>query len=518
MKRRDWIRTVGAAGLAGATGVPFSLAGAAPPTAGPPLPGAGPDRGPIPFRANEVRSIIFFALDGTGFEDLATASFFSQRLRDRPLLYQELLGRGGAGVMFPHSLTSVVTDSAAATTAWSTGRKVVNGALAQYPDGRDLHTILELAREAGKATGLVTSTRITHATPAGWIARVPDRDMDGEIARQYLEFRPDVLLGGGIGPFLAAEREDGRDLAAEFGAAGYDVLRTREDLARSSGSRLFGAFTPGTNHLAFEIDRAHQGAESPSLADITRKALEVLDGAERGFVLQVEAGRIDHANHDNDPGGFLWDWMAADDALRVIVEYVDRNPGTLLLSAADHDTGGGVLYGLGSRYNSSTQAFNVLSRARASHVTLRARLGRNPGEGEVAETVRELLGFEPTADQVQGLLRILQTGERHGHSSAHSSRLHSLQFLLSGVPSGEADRPNLSFATGNHTGGVVPVFCYGAGVDSRSLGAVDNTDLFHWMTAALGMEGFENPYMSEAEALRYAALLPEAEEERPHWV
>ena len=501
---------MGAAGVAGAAGLPIPLVAADP---------SGKSRRPpraSPIRGEEVRSIIFFALDGTGFEDLATAAFFSRRIRDRPFLYEEILARGSSGAMLPHSLTSVVTDSAAATTAWSTGRKVVNGALSQFPDGRDLHTILELAREQGKATGLVTTARITHATPAGWVARVPHRDLEEAIALQYLEFAPDVLLGGGIGPFHATEREDGRDLLAEFGAAGYRVVTSEDELERSNASRLLGAFTPGTQHLSYEIDRRYQGAPGPSLAGITSKALQVLDGAEKGFVLQVEAGRIDHANHDNDAGGFLWDWMAADDALRVLVDYVDRNPGTLLISAADHDTGGGVLYGLGSGYNDSTPAFERLGDARASLVRVRNRLGRTPSAADVGDTIRELLGFRPSRSQVEAIQRVMGDGERHGHASAHSSRLHSLQFILSGVPSGETDRPNVSFATGRHTGGMVPVLCYGAGVNGASLGVVDNTELFGWMTGSLGMEGFENPYMTEAEALEFAALEVDRGG-RPHW-
>lgn len=514
MKRRDWIRTVGTAGLAGAAGFPLPLSAAGP---GAPLShGGSPPGRPSPIRGDEVRSVIFFALDGTGFEDLATASFFSRRTLERPFLYQEILGRGSSGAMFPHSLTSVVTDSAAATTAWSTGRKVVNLALSQLPDGRELHTILALAKYRGKATGLVTSTRITHATPAGWVARVPHRDHEEEIARQYLEFGPDILLGGGIGPFQAGVREDGRDLLAEFRDAGYAVLESRVDLERANASRLFGAFTSGMDHLPFEIDRRFQGVAGPSLAELTGKALQVLDGADRGFVLQVEAGRIDHANHDNDPGSMMWDWVAAEDALHVIVDYVDHNPGTLLISAADHDTGGGALYGLGAGYNSSTPAFEGLGRARASHVTLRRRLARESDAHAVKERVQELLGFRPSGEQVEAVLRVLREGERHGHASAHSTRLQSLHFILSGIQPGETDRPNLSFSTGAHTGGVVPVLCYGAGVSGEALGVVDNTELFGWMTEALGMGGFQNPHMTEAEALEFASAVERPE--RPHWV
>jgi alkaline phosphatase len=103
-----------------------------------------------------------------------------------------------------------------------------------YPDGTELTPILEIARTEGRATGLITTTRITHATPAGWIARVDDRNREDDIALQYLEFRPDVLLGGGAVHFDPARRRDGRDVAAGFERGGYTLLRTAAELEASN--------------------------------------------------------------------------------------------------------------------------------------------------------------------------------------------------------------------------------------------------------------------------------------------
>ena len=503
MKRRDWIRTMGAAGFGSAALSSF--------------PWAAADRARAGFHGTEVRNIIFFALDGTGYEDLATASFYAERILGRPLAFRRVLAQGQSGSMFPHSLTSVVTDSAAATSAWCTGQKLVNGALSQLPDGRNLDTIFDLAKDRGKATGLVTSARITHATPAGWGANVAARAMEEEIAEQYLDRRIDVLLGGGAGPFQPSGRSDGRDLLAEARSAGYEVLLSEADLAASTGSRLLGAFTPGTQHLAYEVDRRYQDAPSPSLAQVTARGLEALDGAEGGFVLQVEAGRIDHANHENDGPGMLWDWLAADEALEVILDYADRVPGTLVICAADHDTGGGTLFGIGPGYRRSTQAFETLQGARGTLGHLRGVLGSDPSSGAVEEAVQAVLGFRPTADQVAHVRRIQANEETFGHPSAHGGQLNSLAWVLYQPAASTPEQANLAFSTGAHTGGLVPVFRYGAGVEPGSLGTVDNTELFHWMTAALGQAGFENPGMSEGEALRFAAADVD-EPGRPHWV
>jgi len=494
MNRRTWLRTAGMAGLAGAAcgGSPAPL---------PPAPPGGRDNPTEPLGIPRARNVIFFVPDGTGFEDMTTATHFSRRVLGRPFLFGDILGRGASGSMLTYSLTSVVTDSAAATSAWSTGRKVVNGALSTFPDGRRLTTILELAREAGKATGLVTTARITHATPAGWIARVTNRDLEDDIAEQYLEFTPEVLLGGGAGHFLAESRRDGRDLAGAFRAKGYEVLRSRDELLRSNGDRLLGIFAPGTSHLPYEIDRRYQDAPTPSLAEIARKGLQVLEGARDGFVLQVEAGRIDHANHDNDPAGMVWDWMAADEALSVLVDFVDRTPETLLILAADHDTGGGTVYGYGANYLGSTPAFRTLERQRISLEGFNARMGRDPSLSQIRDGTLELLGMQPTPDQAERLQRVFRREATFGHATSHTGILNSIHAVLSEIPPGEPDRPNLTFSGGRHTTGVVPVGLYGAGVPRTALGVVDNTEPFGWMTEALGT-AFRNPDMTEEEAWR----------------
>ncbi|TVP75008.1 MAG: alkaline phosphatase [Gemmatimonadales bacterium] len=497
MKRRDLLRLGATVSAGAAAGL---LQG--------PLPGASRRATPVPgmtpaSKASEgirARNIIFFAYDGTGYEDLATASFFARSLGRSPLHFENLLGMGRSGLMRPESLTSVVTDSAAATTAWATGQRVVNGALSMHIDERELVPILHLAKDRGMATGLVTSTRITHATPAGWIARVPSRGMEDEIAAQYLDFEPDILMGGGAGRFQAEMRSDGRDLLGEFRQAGYEVLRTPAELAASTGDRVLGLFSEGTRHLPFEVDRVNRGVESPSLADLTFSALQRLEGAGRGFVLQVEAGRIDHANHHNDPAGMVGDWMAAEEALEVVLRHVARNPDTLLIAVPDHDTGGGVTYGIGRRYTHSTPALASLHRRQASlEWLLRDGLPRNPDPTTVAAGVEEYLGLPLASRRAEQISAVL-AGERPeewdwGHPNAQGSRNNRVGHLLSiSDETPPVQRANINFATGAHTGGFVPLVLHGAGATQGNLGVIDNTELFRIMTDALGFR-YENPAM-----------------------
>lgn len=525
MKRRDFLKRGSAvgAGLAGAgllapmAAFPSRLQGAL-------------DRRQIPLS----RRIIFFVYDGFNFEDLAFARYYAMHNRDRVLEIERLLATGASGSMLTHSLTSVVTDSSAAATTWSTGRKIVNQQVCQFPDDTKLTSILHLARDRGMGTGLITTARITHATPASWWAQIDNRDLEADIAVQYLDSGVDILLGGGEEFFLPGDREDERDLFAEFRGKGYEVLRSREGLLGSTGDRLLGVFTRG--HVAYEIDRVHQNVPSPSLADMTRKGLEVLDGKEEGFVLQVEAGRVDHANHDNDPGSALHEILAADEALRVVLDYADRTPGTLVIMGSDHATGGGVVYGRGTNYRSSTEALQEVVRQRSSLAHFRAALGADPAPESVAAAANALLGIRLNETDLAQLTAILHGDARLGHRWGHSSQpLNSVQQLLSQASGvgpyepatsrqgliplpGAGFRLNVNYGSGTHTAGLVPVALYGTGVPSTGLGIVDNSELFYLMTAALGIS-FENPLMSEAEgleALRLASReIPESE--RPHW-
>jgi alkaline phosphatase len=499
MKRRDLIKGGLLAGIAGVTGIGCSAHASG---------AAAPAPSGLAAGRRTVRNIIFLVYDGFNFEDLALgrylAAIHAPEARDRGgvLELERLLSDGSAGVMLTHSLVSVVTDSSAASAAWATGRKIVNGAVSMYPDGRELRTILDLAREAGKATGLITTTRLTHATPACWIARVPDRGSEDEIAQQYLAFQPDVLLGGGLRHFAPDRRSDGRDLVEEFRQAGYTILRSPRDLAGLQASRVLGAFTD--DHLPYEIDRRFQHVAAPSLADITRAGLDVLNRHPGGFVVQVEAGRIDHANHGNDPGAAAWDILAADEALRVIRDFVDRNPDTLLLMASDHATGGQVVYGFGSNYNSSSQALATLEACRASHDYLRWDvLPRDPSPAQVQEAVRHYLGFSLSDADADQVVEVLARRLRLGHPIAHGTEpANSLYHALSRSRNQPPDRPNIHFATGAHTAGLVPVCAYGAWDGPGNLGVVDNTELFAWMAAALGSD-FRNPVMTEAEARQF---------------
>jgi len=288
---------------------------------------------------NRARSIILFIGDGMGAEQRKAARWQADGLSGALVMDQLPY----AGWSQTASANSSITDSAAGATALATGVKTNNGYIAVDPDGTPLETILEQAQQRGLAAGLITTVQISHATPAAFAAHVLDRNQMTEIARQLLEQGVEVLLGGGEDEFQPTTttgcfsqpglRTDGRDLTLEAQAAGYAYLCDPADLALldpASTPRLLGLFADG------EMSRPY----APSLAAMTQTAIDILDQDPDGFFLMVEGGRIDKAAHANDAENTIADVLGLDAAVQVGLDYAALHPDTLVLVAADHETGG----------------------------------------------------------------------------------------------------------------------------------------------------------------------------------
>ena len=279
------------------------------------------------------RNLILMIADGFGPASRTMARDYSGEL----LMLDELL----VGSASTRSSNSFVTDSAAGATAYASGVQTYNGAIGVGPTGVPVATLLEAAERRGMATGLVTTARMTHATPACFAAHVPNRAMEARIGEQELAEGIELFLGGGQQFFLPREeaggRLDDRNLFDEARGLGYQVLEDRADFDGELRLPLIGLFT--YSHMSYEIDR--DPALEPSLLEMTSKALELLSGASKqGFFLMIEGGRIDHAGHANDPAAHVHDILAFDAALSAAHEFAQDSGETLLVSVADHETGG----------------------------------------------------------------------------------------------------------------------------------------------------------------------------------
>ena len=249
--------------------------------------------------------------------------------------------------------TEPVTDSAAAGTAIATGVKTNNGAVGVDENGDEVRSVLDLARQAGKATGLVTTTLITDATPASFGASVADRGDHEEIARQYAESDIDLLLGGGADVWNEEGSEDGGGEDGSEGSGsdqgnlielardnGYAVVESAEELERADDGKLLGLLA---DERMYEPAAEGEGDEySPvvSVADMTRTAIERLSDDDDGFFLVVEEEAIDEFAHENNAERTAQAVAALDAAVEVAMDFAEDNPETLVIVAADHETGG----------------------------------------------------------------------------------------------------------------------------------------------------------------------------------
>lgn len=262
-----------------------------------------------------------------------------------------------------YSEDSIITDSAAAATAFGTGCKAISGQLGILPQksdnvplfpgvetekrcigepGKPVATVLEAAKLKGKAVGLVVTCEVQEATPAGFFAHIGDRDKLAEIARQQVYQDLDVVFGGGKKYLLPQSgggvREDGDDLTAVLKERGYLLIDSLEELKDKEAKKVWGLFAP--EDLAFEMDREELNQQQPSLKDMTEAALHILSANNNGFFLMVEGSKIDWAAHDNDPVGVISDILSFDAAVKSALEFAAQDGHTLVIVVSDHACGG----------------------------------------------------------------------------------------------------------------------------------------------------------------------------------
>jgi alkaline phosphatase len=327
---------------------------------------------------SRAKNVILFVGDGMGIATITSARIYAGQKRgvdgESFTLAMDTLPYSALSKTYSHNFQ--VPDSAATATAMTAGLKNNSGMLgttseAAYGNcpssiGKGTDTLFELAERAGLATGLISTARITHATPAAAYAESAkrdwesDADMKGEpgsckdIARQLIEWPDgdgfDLVLGGGRSAFLRADqadpeetgksgaRKDGRDLTAEWTKKSPDHVyitdrKGFDAIDWKSGKKVLGLFE--RSHMQFESDRAADKGGEPSLAELTRAAITRLSQDEDGFVLMVEAGRIDHAHHGVNAARALEDTDALDLAVKAALD-MTNDQDTLIIVTADH--------------------------------------------------------------------------------------------------------------------------------------------------------------------------------------
>lgn len=425
------------------------------------------------------RQVIHLVADGTSMGMLSLANHFSQHDRGRSLTWFRLYRDPASqmAMMDMRSQNSLVTDSSAASSSWGSGVRIPNGKVNQTSKGASLTTLYELLRESGWKRGLVTTTEITHATPAGFAACAGSRNDANDIALQYFDRRIDLLLGGGRDQFIADKRKDKRDLRGQFAAAGYAVLQKPADLKNAPADQPWlGLFAEG--HLPFLVDQLGgltPAANIPSLAAMTRAALGHFASGPP-FVLQVEGGRVDHGCHNNDAAAAIRELVAFDEALDVCLDFQREFPDTLLVITTDHSTANPGLNGMGDGYAKSPELFHHVGQVKQSIPEILKRLRLAESRSQASAVLASATGYLPSTRRLDLFDPFLK---KKGFAlfDGQNSDVSALSLML-------ANHLGISFTSTAHTSDLVPVVAIGPGAD-RFRGYIRNTDIFeHYLDFA----------------------------------
>jgi alkaline phosphatase len=280
------------------------------------------------FKAKKPKKVIVMIGDGMGVSQV-----FAGLTANGGHLYLDNFKH--LGYSKTQSSSHYITDSAAGGTALSTGQKTYNGAIGVNADTVAIKTILEMAEEKGLATGLVSTSAITHATPASYIAHQGSRGSYEDIAADFMKTDIDVFIGGGYKHF--AVRKDKRDLTLELQKNGYQVLRNMDEIARVKTGKLAGLTADEHNEV--------YPKRNMSLPVSTQTALNILNQNKKGFFIMIEGSQIDWGGHQNNTTYVVNEMLDFDQTIGKALEFAAKDGETLIVVTADHETGGFAVVG-----------------------------------------------------------------------------------------------------------------------------------------------------------------------------
>ncbi|MED3397774.1 alkaline phosphatase [Bacillus wiedmannii] len=436
----------------------------------------------------QPKNVIIMVMDGTS----SSATTLARLYKGKPLALDEIV----TGGVRTYSAESAITDSAPAATALATGNKSNSGYVGILPSIvsspglksikeedklRPVANVLEGAKRTGRATGIVATAEIQHATPAGFSAHHINRKRFDVIAEQQVYQNIDVVLGGGKEALLPIKRKDGEDLVKVIQDKGYDFVETKDALLNSKSKKIWGSFSH--NALAFDMDREATNPEQPTLSQMTEKAIQTLSKDKDGFFLFVEGSKPDWAAHVNDPIGMISDVLAFDNAVAEALEFAKKDSNTMLIAVTDHGNSG---ISIGN--TNTTKGYNItpvsayIDPLKKSKMTLEGATNKLKSDLSNVEDVAKLYGLDNlTYDEK----------ERVKAAKKKSDVGPILTTLL-------ANHANIGFTTGGHTGEDVFLYSYGP---QKPNGLIQNIDIAKTMAKAMGfnLEEVTNKLFVESE-------------------
>lgn len=441
---------------------------------------------PVMAGPPKAKNVIFLLTDGTGPEAWPLARW----IKGAPLVVDEIL----TGAIRTYGADSIITDSAPGATAYATGAKgsdkgisvgpwsITIEAAQADPAKRyiPLATLLEGAKLTGRATGVIATSNMQHATPAAFTSHWHDRGNYNEIAEQQAYQGLDVVLSGGAQYLLPKElkggkRSDKENLVNIIESKGYAYVTTGDALASIGSGKVWGAFAPDA--MAYDMDRADLAKAEPSLEAMTSKAIDLLStspkGRKAGFFLFVEGSKVDWAAHANDPAGVVSDLFAFDKAVGSALAFAKKDKQTLVVVVSDHGTGGLSIGTIEDKNYSFTDDDSVVGPMRKVKKS--------------AEGLDMLLQGEPAPERIKAVM-----AAEWGISNLSEPELKAVVDLVTAKkPTMPATvtmlsrRARLGWTTGGHTGADVFMFTYGPG---HPTGLMENTGVAQAMANVMRVD------------------------------
>lgn len=407
----------------------------------------------------KIKNVIMIVADGAGMPYYTAYRYFHDNPKEKGLdktVFDPYFK--GVQTTYSNTVGENITDSAAAATAMATGVKTYNSAVGVDVMKKPIKSVLEQAKENGMSTGIVVTSEINHATPAGFVAHNESRKNMNKIADDYYDekingkHKVDIMLGGGRKYF---ERTD-RNITKQFQKDGYSVVKNKKELENNNNSKVIGLFSE--KGLAPAIDR---DSSTPSLLDMTKASIKQLTKNDKGFFLLIEASQIDWAAHDNDIVHAMSEMNEYADVFSYVMEYAKKDGQTQVIAAADHSSGGFTV-GADGVYNWDASVIKATKRT-PNYIAKKIAKGAS-----VEKTLKKYFNVTLSTDEIKTIKNIVdETGREE--SAIYTAVDTAIENIIN-------KHSHSGWTTTGHTGEEVPV--YGYGKESYHLnGVIDNTDI-----------------------------------------
>lgn len=436
----------------------------------------------LSVKGKRAKNIIFMVSDGMSSGTLALSDHYQNHILGHRSVWMSAYmdNKVSRGLMETSSASSIVTDSSAGSSSFGGGFRVPNGSLNVGTNGEHYLPIWQKMKRKGKKIGVVTTVTATHATPAGFNVNNNSRYAEPQIAIDYLNLGLDVVMGGGDEFFNAEKREDKKDLYKAYAEKGYTIAKTSSELKKTGKNNpILGIFTEGA--LPYQLDRentAELKANIPSLAEMARKAIEHLNTGKEGFALQIESGKVDWAAHANDLGGLLFEQIQFDEALKVALEFAEKDGETLVIFTTDHGNANpGLIYG-----KNADKDFETVAKYKYTNEWILNQIDNSFSPNAVRDLVQANLGFEITPSEAHSILGYYSNIQKEDQG------LYNYKHLpYEGFANMQKKHSSVGWISMDHSGDHVEVAAFGPGKELLKP-FVKNTDLHYLMLQAAQIE------------------------------